>query len=47
MKASDVMVMRAGTHCRRNAVPAITALILIDAEPTLVNGARLQTLFAA
>ena len=49
MKAGDVIVMRGVTHCWRNtgSVPAVTAFILLDAEPPEVDGKRLHTLFPA
>jgi quercetin dioxygenase-like cupin family protein len=49
MKAGDVIVMRGITHCWRNtgSVPAVTAFILLDAEPPEVSGKRLHTLFPA
>jgi uncharacterized cupin superfamily protein len=49
MKPGDVVVQRGTTHTwvNRGTVPAVTAFILIDANPAEVNGELLRTLFPA
>ena len=47
LKAGDSVVLRGCTHTwiNRGAVPAVTAFMLIDAEPVVVSGKELQPLF--
>jgi quercetin dioxygenase-like cupin family protein len=49
MQTGDVIVMRGVTHSWHNtgSVPAVTAFILLDAEPPEVAGKRLHTLYPA
>ena len=49
LKTGDVVVQRGTTHTwvNRGTVPAVTAFILIDANPAEVNGELLRTLFPA
>src|SRR3990172_6021996 len=49
LKPGDVVVQRGTTHTwvNRGSVPAVTAFILIDANPAEVNGQELRTLFPA
>ena len=49
LKPGDVVVQRGTTHTwvNRGSVPAVTAFILIDANPAEVNGEMLRTLFPA
>jgi uncharacterized cupin superfamily protein len=49
LKPGDVVVQRGTTHTwvNRGSVPAVTAFILIDANPAEVNGELLRTLFPA
>lgn len=49
LKPGDVVVQRGTVHTwiNRGSVPAVTAFILIDAQPAEVNGEELRTLFPA
>jgi mannose-6-phosphate isomerase-like protein (cupin superfamily) len=49
LKPGDVVVQRGTTHTwvNRGSVPAVTAFILIDANPAEVNGELLRTIFPA
>ena len=49
LKPGDVVVQRGTTHTwvNRGSVPAVTAFILIDANPAEVNGQELRTIFPA
>jgi uncharacterized cupin superfamily protein len=49
LKPGDVVVQRGTTHTwvNRGSVPAVTAFILIDANPAEVNGEVLRTIFPA
>ena len=49
LKPGDVVVQRGTTHTwvNRGSVPAVTAFILIDANPAEVNGEVLRTVFPA
>ena len=49
LKPGDVVVQRGTTHTwvNRGTVPAVTAFILIDANPAEVNGELLRTIFPA
>jgi uncharacterized cupin superfamily protein len=49
LKPGDVVVQRGTTHTwvNRGSVPAVTAFILIDADPAEVNGQELRTIFPA
>ncbi len=49
LKPGDVVIQRGTTHTwvNRGSVPAVTAFILIDANPAEVNGELLRTLFPA
>lgn len=49
MKAGDVIVMRGVTHCwiNRSDQPAVTAFILLDAQPIETDGETLRPLYPA
>ena len=49
LKPGDVVIQRGTTHTwvNRGSVPAVTAFILIDANPAEVNGELLRTIFPA
>jgi len=49
LKPGDVVVQRGTTHTwvNRGSVPAVTAFVLIDANPAEVNGEVLRTVFPA
>jgi uncharacterized cupin superfamily protein len=49
LKPGDVVVQRGTTHTwvNRGSVPAVTAFILIDANPAEINGQELRTIFPA
>lgn len=49
MKAGDVIVMRGVTHCwiNRSDQPAVTAFILLDAQPIETDGKTLKPLYPA
>jgi len=49
MKPGDLVVQRGTTHTwvNRGSIPAVTAFILVDANPAEVNGELLRTIFPA
>jgi mannose-6-phosphate isomerase-like protein (cupin superfamily) len=49
LKPGDAVIQRGTTHTwvNRGSVPAVTAFILIDANPAEVNGELLRTIFPA